>query len=238
MFCANKLSLNILKTNYLIFHHGKPIKETAFGTVKIGSEIIKCESHTKFLGLHIDDKLKWDKHLKYVNAKLSSSLYVLNSVKTLLKKHHLKMLYYTLVYPYINYGILLWGSANKHLTKQIFIKQKKAIRIVSGAAYNSTTEPIFKSLCIPTLKDMYAIEMNKLVYSFYNNNLPKNILQCLFIHNKSLHQHQTRHRHDPHITNRRTAFASETFIHMAPKKWQILPDDIKMPKAVNLSEIS
>ena len=139
------------------------------------------------------------------------------------------MLYYTLVYPYINYGILLWGSASKHLINQIFIKQKKAIRIISGAAYNTTTEPIFKCLCIPTLKDMYDIEMNKLMYSFYNNNLPVNI-QCMFIDNKSIHQHLTRHRNDPHITKRRTAFASDTFIHMAPKKWLLLPDEIKNAK--------
>ena len=63
---------------------------------------------------------------------------------------------------------------------------------------------------------MYDIEMNKLMYSFYNNNLPVNI-QCMFIDNKSIHQHLTRHRNDPHITKRRTAFASDTFMHMAPK---------------------
>ena len=229
-FCANKLSLNISKTTYLIFNHSNNISNEN-NKIHIAGETINRERHTKFLGLYIDDKLNWDRHLMFTKKKLSSSLYVLNSVKHLLHSHHLKMLYYTLISPYINYGILLWGSASKRLIKELFIKQKKAIRIVNGSAYNATAAPIFKSLCIPTLHDMYNIELNKLMYSFYNHTLPLNI-QTMFNDNKSKHQHFTRHRHNPQIAPRRTAFAGQTFLHRAPKQWHILPNDIKMAKNI------
>ena len=42
--------------------------------------------------------------------------------------------------PHLNYGLLLWGVN----LKDIFLLQKKAIRLVTHNTYNSHTEPIFK----------------------------------------------------------------------------------------------
>ena len=42
--------------------------------------------------------------------KLTSALYVIKKVNSYLLVSALKTIYYTLVYPYLTYGIILWGS--------------------------------------------------------------------------------------------------------------------------------
>ena len=46
---------------------------------------------------------------------------------------------------YIDYGILLWGSAAQTALKPIDVLQKKALRIITNSAYNAHTDPLFKN---------------------------------------------------------------------------------------------
>ena len=102
-FKANKLSLNIAKTNYILFPSSKFVN--VGGNMKLyagADEIIRNEC-CKFLGIIIDDKLGWLDHINSVNIKLSRSLYILNSVKNMLPNDILRQLYYTMVQPYLTY---------------------------------------------------------------------------------------------------------------------------------------
>ena len=63
-------------------------------------------------------------------------------------------------------------------------------------------------------------------YEHFHNNLPTS-LNFMFQRNREVHAHNTRHRHDPHTSNRRTALANGTFIHIGPKLWHDIPSNIK-----------
>ena len=60
---ANKLTININKTHYMVFHRArlKPTKDFMIRQNKIA-----FTKSTKFLGIIIDDKLKWTEHKNYV----------------------------------------------------------------------------------------------------------------------------------------------------------------------------
>ncbi len=123
--------------------HNSDLQQTGLH-LKLGPENIKKVSHTKFLGLQIDKNLKWSEHLKHVKAKLASTLYALRSAKNFLKPQQLVTIYNSMFQPYIDYGIILWGSASQKVLKPIEIHQKKAIRLISNASYNAHTQPLFK----------------------------------------------------------------------------------------------
>ena len=63
------------------------------------------------LCLHIDDKLNWQEHTNAYKNKLTSALYIINKVNRYLPVPALKTIYYTLVYHYLTYGIILRGTA-------------------------------------------------------------------------------------------------------------------------------
>jgi len=106
-FQANKLSLNVGKTNYILFSQNKNLMSENLNLM-IGKEIIVQKDSMKFLGLYVDSRLDWHEHINYIKNKLSSSLYAIRKVKHILNKNHLLTLYYSLTYPYMDYGNSLW----------------------------------------------------------------------------------------------------------------------------------
>jgi hypothetical protein len=68
-FKANKLSLNISKTNYVIFHSANRARPLIDWELKIGTEIIERKCAVKFLGMFIDEHLKWAPQLSHVASK-------------------------------------------------------------------------------------------------------------------------------------------------------------------------
>ena len=65
---ANKLSLNIVKTEYMIIETSqKLIQLGTMPKIKVNNTLLKRVSYTKSLGLIIDETLSWDNHIEYIN---------------------------------------------------------------------------------------------------------------------------------------------------------------------------
>ena len=99
----------------------------------------------KFLGVIIDSKLTFHDHVNYVISKLSKSrgiFYKLNY----LPENVLLSLYYSLVYPYLNYCIEAWGSCCVSTMESLFLLQKKFIRVICGIGYYDSTSTAFSRL--------------------------------------------------------------------------------------------
>ena len=107
-FRANKLSLNLNKTNCILFQP-KNCDNNATYNLTVGNETINMVTGTKFLGLHIDKNLLWTKHINTIRSKLTSGLYAINSVKNLLPVQEKCMLYMSLINYHLIYGLMLWG---------------------------------------------------------------------------------------------------------------------------------
>ena len=61
---ANKLSINVSKTHYMVFHRSR--RKLGKEDILLDNTIIKQVTLTKFLGIIIDDKLKWIHHISYI----------------------------------------------------------------------------------------------------------------------------------------------------------------------------
>jgi len=215
----------VSKTNYVLFSANKTVQNTS-EILKLGNEVIEEREWVKFLGIYIDKTLQWSQHLKICKAKLAASIYMINSMKNILGTEHLLTLYYALVHSYLNYGIILWGNANKGLLNPLIKYQKRAIRIIDGASYNAPTDSIYQRYNIMTVNEMYEAQLSSFMFDFTQGNLPSP-LQEIFTTNHNMHQYNTRQRNDPHTRARRYAFTSRSLIHNGPKLWQNLPIDLK-----------
>ena len=69
--------------------------------------------------------------------------------------------------PHLHYCILSWGSQ----CQEIYLLQKRAIRNIEKAPYRAHTEPIFKSLNLIKVEDMYYLAILKFYSKLINNNL-------------------------------------------------------------------
>ena len=219
---ANKLSLNIEKTNYMLFSNSL---DTLPSHVQInGINILQVDS-TKFLGLHIDNDLSWRSHTNYLNKILSRNVGILYKLKNYFSGPILLNIYLTLISPYLNYGILAWGNTFKMLLDSLFLIQKRAIRIVNNAEYLAHTNDLFRRSGILKVTDLFNYNVGIFMYKFSSNNLPDIFLE-MFIRNNSVHNYPTRQRDAYHLPRTRTIFAKKTIMYTGPKYWNDLPSEV------------
>ena len=192
----NILMLNADKTSLLLFTNRDASVNRSL--INMCDVHLSFTNHVKFLGIIIDHKLNYSSHINSIASKLSRISGILYSIRNNVPEKILLNLYYSLVYPHLIYGILLWGdSADVHLEPLILI-QKKIVRTITHSDYLAHTAPIFKRTRILCIKNIYkyfvGIHMYKLQLSdslvypahnystrYSNNVIPsfQRLTQCL-----------------------------------------------------------
>ena len=130
------------------------------------------EKYFKFVGHVLDDKFTWGGHVEHICKKLASANYAINSSKHFLPLKVRRNLYYSMFDSHLNFGNLLWGSAENKLLKRIEILQKKCIRNVGLKNFRAHTEPIFKELEILKFTDKLSYCRSVFMHHYKNNKLP------------------------------------------------------------------
>ena len=109
-------------------------KQTLDLTLYVNDTIIRQVSETVFLGVVLDEHLMSRILLaKYPNQ------YGYIQVSFCLPKSALLSLYYSLIYPYLQYCIIVWGSTYSTNLNLIFLLQKRAVRIICKVSYDEHT---------------------------------------------------------------------------------------------------
>ena len=110
---TNKLSLNYSKISFMIINKHPSTTFTGNFQISINSHTLKRESVVKYLGILIDQNLNWSAHTKQLSFQLSRYAGLLYRTRKFLGKETLSLIYYTLIYSRVQYGITIWGSAKK-----------------------------------------------------------------------------------------------------------------------------
>ena len=120
-FEANKLSLNIGKTKYFLFHKPSRKDDLPHLLPRLPIKMHKVErvKSIKFLGVLLDENLSWKDHIKYIENSVSKNIGLLYRAKLFLDKNLLLTLYYSYIHTYFNYTNLLWGSTNRTNLKKL-----------------------------------------------------------------------------------------------------------------------
>ena len=134
----NKLSLNIKKSKYKI--HKLRNKRLIPFLLKIDETRIERFQSFNLLGVTLQEHLSWNSHIKHISIKCSKIIGILNKLKHFLPLNMKVTLYNSLMLPYINYGLMIWGFKCNRIIKL----QKKAIIIICLSKYNSHIESLFK----------------------------------------------------------------------------------------------
>ena len=176
------LTLNTDETHYMVFHRARIKSKT--GKISIRNNAIDEVKSTKFLGVIIDDKLKWIEHIQYIKNKISKSIGILIKIRPYLDKVTLRNLYFTFVYPYLIYCVEVWGNAyDKHLDPIIKI-QKNSVRIITFSHYLEPTASLFKNLKILAFKKLVIQRILLLMFKHNIGIVPKPIVSLFTVTKK------------------------------------------------------
>ena len=174
---ANKIALNINKTEVILFKHHKKLVNYDL-KLKLYGKRLYLTNKTKYLGLLIDENLNWKFHLEQLAVKLRKVNGILSKLRHFLTTVTLKSIYYALFYSNLIYGLQVWGQ---DLNSNCRIKklQKTAIRLMSFSKPTDHTEPLFKGLSIQTINETVFQHNILLVYKTLNKITPVAIQNAL-----------------------------------------------------------
>ena len=185
--CANKLSLNIDKLNFVIFHPAQK-KRTYAVNIAINGKFLKYEDNIKYLGVLIDKNLNWKSHVSFLSKKIKGNIGAISKLRHFVNRDILINLYYALIYPYFTYGILAWGNTYSStvfsLQKKVFTLQKNISRIITFSDYGEHTSPLFANLNILKFCDLVYFHNSIFMHDYHSGNLPSSFNSFFFFISK------------------------------------------------------
>ena len=179
-----------------------------------------------FLGVILDENLSWKSHISHIAGKISKSVGIIGRSSPCLTMLALKTLYYSLVYHYFQYCIIVWGSTYPTHLNRLILLQKRIIRIVNKKPFDAHTDPLFRDSKFTKFADIYSLHLGKFMYSYNNNLLPPSFSNFLLCTNQ-IHSYNTRGSNRFYITFCRTNIRKFSIIYKGPVFFNKLCSDIR-----------
>jgi len=213
--CANRLSLNVDKTCYMLISDFLNVEDFE---LNVAGRTLSRISHTKFLGITIDDRLSFGIHADIVCRSASRGIGMLRRVSSLISYSSRRSLYYALIYSKVSYGVIAWGLSRQDNINRIERLLKKARSYVS----NDRTDDCLNFLSINKYficQKMYKVtKLNRHPYFF-------RLLEKL----TPVHRHGTRFANSrnfntPSYTKSK---CQKSFLFQSVRYWNELPDIVR-----------
>ena len=187
---ANRISLNVNKTEFIIFRSPRKPVDCDIN-IKLDSKRLYPSTCIKYLGVLLDEHLSWKPHINELTKKLNRSNYMLSKIRHYVDENTIRSLHFSLFSSHINYCCQVWGqNGNYHLNK-IQSLQRSAWRIINFKPFCSNVSDFFRSLSIPLFSDLVRISNLMFVFDSLLNNIPASIGNY-FRQSQDVHSYNTR----------------------------------------------
>ena len=232
----NKLSINLKKTNYMIIKSPRKKISDAFTlslpNIDGSGYTLERKNCIKYLGVLLDDTISWKYHISYISSKISRNTGFFLKLRHYLPIKQLSQLYYNLIYPYLSYATIAWGSACKTHLKKLQVKQNHVIRIMFFAnLYGENTDkalPLLNLLDLLTVENIFELRLLQFSHQWHKKQLPS-IFDSYFRYASDVHSYNTRYSAKGNFYKARskTNMGKKTLSALGVSHWQNVPKAFK-----------
>ena len=227
----NCLKINVKKTNFILFG---PTIVTNVKNPQLfyDSVLIPRVNDIKFLGVIVSSTLKWKNHIVYISKKISKNLGAINKIKHLFPFSIVLSLYYTLIYPYLLYCIIVWGTnikSNMNILKKC---QNNFLRILYNMPYFVHITQFYNMSKLLPIQHIYIL---RILLFFHKIIILKKHLyfQKFLIKSNTVVNKTTRHSQDFYLYPQRTIISLKSIFVLGLKIWLSLPKDAHLLYSTN-----
>ena len=226
---ANKLSLNIAKTEYVLIGSHYKINNTAVQPeVKINSKPVKRVKHAKVLGVQIDENLNWKKHIEFIASKISSGIGAIRKLKEFVDRNTLVLVYNALIQPHFDYCCEVWDTIGKVQAERLQKFQNRAARLIMNFK-NEHGQSILarNSLDWISLEERRAQMKARLMYKTVNKLAPHRLCD-IFQKTNTVSDYNLRGSSTSLCIPRpRTESLKRSFSYCGAQLWNQIPEEIR-----------
>lgn len=208
----NLLTLNTDKTVYIEF-----TTKMRNDNLSYSVNGIQRVSETKYLGIIVDEGLKWDSHINNVTCKIRKTIYKFIQLRQCTSLEIQKMVYFSLVQSHLSYGIVAWGGAYQNVIEKLSLMQRKILKIIYKKPNRFPSEELYRLSNVFNIKQLYIKEAVINIYKNRENLQTPN------------HNHDTRlNAQQPIVQSpNRTNFTQKQARYIGKKYYNELPTSIK-----------
>lgn len=166
-FIRWKIRINVAKTDLIIFTH--KLKVPKF-TVKMFNQALKLTDNVKYLGLTLNTKLSFTKHVKQILRKANagiSILYPLLCRSSDLSIKNKRTLYSMCIRPILMYASPIWSNTCITNYKKLQVVQNKCIGMILRAQPGSRIIYMHRDINLRSIRD----KIKEVTLNFYTTQL-------------------------------------------------------------------
>lgn len=227
--CRQRMVINMSKTNFMLCTSTQAktqdtdkITLTPFDddSVKLCIERV---NKIKYLGLIIDEHLKWSEHIKHVESKVAGAAGILWKLKHDLPTVIKKRIYTALFESHLNYMLPVWGSASNAAIDSLQIMQNRALRNIYklDRLHNRTSMYKEKVEQFLPIRAMFFVNTTVLIYKCIHQKIHTN-LSFTIVNTEST-------RSDSYLRpmRARTLYGTRSIASIGPKMFNDVPKNIQ-----------
>ena len=228
---ANKLSLNVAKTEFMVISSRQKLQSLNDYTMNIHIDgvPINQSNQSKSLGLIIDENLSWKAHIHEISKKVSSGISALRRVRRFVLMHTAIKIYKGLIEPHFDYCSAVWDGLAQQLSEKL---QNRAIRVITKSSYDTSSRFLLNSLGWDNLSVRRAKQKANLTYKCINNLAPANLWN-LFAP-RTLNYYFRNAKKKLMLPKPRTDYLKSSFSYSGAILWNNLPEEIRTSKSLGL----
>ena len=229
----NKLTLNISKSKYMIISKTKKIFESDFQIKLNGKKLERCSEY-KYLGVYIDEKINWKKHVQYICDKLSKVCGYFAKLRYCAGPKTIKMIYNALVFSHLKYCNIAWGSASPTILTPLTTLLNRIVKTIAFAPFQATNVvELFERLEIHNINQINTLEIGKFMFKYKNDMLPERF-EGYFQLSGTTHDHNLRSVANKKFTQPKVngLYGLKMIHNTGAKLWNDLPIEIKNQKTI------
>ena len=174
---ANKLSLNVAKTEFMLIGSKQMVKNISNfqPNVVIENKRIKQVHECKTLGVTVDQHLSWKSNTDIICGKITSGISALRRLKDFVDRQTLLSVCNAIIRPYFDYCCEVWDVFSETQSKRLQKLQNRAARIIMNMSNDTDHSVALKALGWKTLKVERKKAKAKMMYKLLNNMGPQSL---------------------------------------------------------------
>ena len=225
---ANKLSLNVTKTEFILIGSAHKLNNLVTQPdLKINHKKIKQVCNATVLGVELDDKLSWNRHIDKVAKKVTSGIGAIRKIRDFVDRDTLISIYNALINPHFEYCSEVWDTLGVGLSNRLQKLQNRAARVIMNFGNDISGPEAIKALGWETLETRRAKSKAKTMYKVLNNLAPSSLAE-LFEQKRNITQYDLRGSSTSlQLPQPKTEKLKKSFSYDGARVWNSLPADVR-----------
>lgn len=203
------LKMNNAKTKYIVFNGKNLIGPCSFSnfSVKSDDSIIERVESFSYLGLIIDEELKFKQHIEFVKSKILPMTFAIRRIRPYINQKTANQIYFAHINSHLLYMNPFWNVASNNLIETLAVAQRKALRFILNKYSYCPNRELYSQKFLPlTLMNQYNLIL--LAFKIKHNMIRNNVdLKQV----SDIHHYATRQREHFYVQNYETNYGLSDF---------------------------